>query len=92
MEVKTFAFLQIAVLIALGLHSASAGSKQPGAAQSSSNSVVATFCPTNCTEGPNKAWSGCSAECLCVHVGNNTEGRCIKLIGDFDNGTQDAEN
>uniref|UniRef100_A0A0K8R581 Putative basic tail protein n=1 Tax=Ixodes ricinus TaxID=34613 RepID=A0A0K8R581_IXORI len=91
MEVKTFAFFQIAVLIALGLHSASAGSKQPGPAQSSSNSGEAVFCPTNCTEGPNKAWSGCSANCLCVHVGNSTEGRCIELIGDFDYGTQEAE-
>uniref|UniRef100_A0A090XBI2 Putative secreted protein n=1 Tax=Ixodes ricinus TaxID=34613 RepID=A0A090XBI2_IXORI len=92
MEVKTFAFLQIAVLIALGLHSASAGSIQPGAPQSSANSIDAEFCSTNCTAGPNQAWSGCSDGCLCVHVGNSTEGRCIKLNIDYDNTTPEAEN
>nr|A0A0K8R7D4.1 RecName: Full=Evasin P458; Flags: Precursor [Ixodes ricinus] len=90
MEVKTFAFLQIAVLIAFSLHSASAGSKQPGAAGSSSDSVEAVFCPTNCTKGTNGAWSGCSDDCICVHVGENTEGSCMKFSGDYDYPTPEA--
>uniref|UniRef100_A0A090X985 Putative secreted protein n=1 Tax=Ixodes ricinus TaxID=34613 RepID=A0A090X985_IXORI len=84
MEVKTLAFLQIAVLIALGLHLASAGSKQPIAPQSSKNSIEAEFCDTNCTQGTNGAWSMCSEECFCVHVGNSTKGRCMKLSSDYD--------
>uniref|UniRef100_A0A090XBI4 Putative secreted protein n=1 Tax=Ixodes ricinus TaxID=34613 RepID=A0A090XBI4_IXORI len=90
MEVKTFAFFQIAVLIALGLHLASAGSKERSAPQSSENSIDAEFCDTNCTEGTDKAWSGCSAGCFCVHVGNSTEGRCMMLNGVDDYTAEEA--
>uniref|UniRef100_A0A0K8RDE0 Putative basic tail protein n=1 Tax=Ixodes ricinus TaxID=34613 RepID=A0A0K8RDE0_IXORI len=90
MEVRTFAFLQIAVLIALCLHLASAGSKERSAPQSSENSIKAEFCDTNCTEGPDKTWSDCSPGCFCVHVGNSTEGRCMTFNGVDDYTTQEA--
>nr|A0A0K8R5I2.1 RecName: Full=Evasin P942; Flags: Precursor [Ixodes ricinus] len=91
MEVKTFAFLQIAVLIALGLHLAPAGSNQLSGPQSSANSNEAVFCDTNCTQGTDEAWSGCRGDCFCVYVGNSTEGRCMMLSGDFDYSTPGAE-
>nr|A0A090XBH9.1 RecName: Full=Evasin P1090; Flags: Precursor [Ixodes ricinus] len=81
MEVKIFAFLQIAVLIAFSLHLASAGSKELSGPESSENSIEAAFCDTNCTEGTDGVWSGCSAGCFCVHVGNSTVGRCMTFNG-----------
>uniref|UniRef100_A0A0K8R601 Putative basic tail protein n=1 Tax=Ixodes ricinus TaxID=34613 RepID=A0A0K8R601_IXORI len=87
MEVKTFAFLQIAVLIALSLHLASAGSKKRSAPQSSENSIAAEFCNTNCTQEATGTWSGCNEGCFCVHVGNNTIGRCMKFSSDYDSMT-----
>uniref|UniRef100_A0A0K8RL74 Putative basic tail protein n=1 Tax=Ixodes ricinus TaxID=34613 RepID=A0A0K8RL74_IXORI len=91
MEVKTFVFLQIAVFIALGLHSASAGSNQPSASHSSPKSMEVEYCSTNCTKGTDKTWSGCSDLCMCVHVGNSTKGRCLKLSGDYDYMTEKIE-
>nr|A0A090XE98.1 RecName: Full=Evasin P1077; Flags: Precursor [Ixodes ricinus] len=90
-KVKTFAFLQIVVLIALSLHLASAGSKQLIGPQSSTNSIKAEFCDTNCTAGTNGIWNGCSGDCFCTHVGNSTEGRCMKITGFDEYPTSEAE-
>ncbi|CAN7989817.1 unnamed protein product [Ixodes pacificus] len=53
--------------------------------------MEAVFCDTNCTQGTNGAWSGCSGGCFCVHVGDSTEGRCITLSGYFDHTSPGAE-
>uniref|UniRef100_A0A0K8RJH0 Putative basic tail protein n=1 Tax=Ixodes ricinus TaxID=34613 RepID=A0A0K8RJH0_IXORI len=86
MAFNVITFLQLAVFVVIlfniNLHSASAGSKEQSASQVSETSITAEFCDTNCTLGTDKTWSGCRGGCFCVHVGNDTEGRCMKWDGD----------
>nr|A0A0K8R726.1 RecName: Full=Evasin P1078; Flags: Precursor [Ixodes ricinus] len=88
MAFNTITFLQWAVFVAIlfnmNLHSASAGSKGSSAQQSSHDSIKAEFCETNCTMKTGGKWTQCHGGCFCVHVGNETVGRCIKLDGDYD--------
>nr|A0A0K8R556.1 RecName: Full=Evasin P1100; Flags: Precursor [Ixodes ricinus] len=88
MAFNVITFLQFSVFVVIlfniNLHSASAGSKGSSASQSSDNSVVAKFCDTNCTINEGGKWTECKGGCFCVHVGNETVGRCMKLDGDYD--------
>ncbi|CAN7989728.1 unnamed protein product [Ixodes pacificus] len=81
-------FLQLAVFVVIifhiNVHSASAASKEQSAPQISETSITAEFCDTNCTKNIDGAWSPCSGGCFCVHVGNDTEGRCMMLDVDYD--------
>nr|A0A090XBL6.1 RecName: Full=Evasin P1080; Flags: Precursor [Ixodes ricinus] len=81
-------FFQLAVFVVIlfniNLLSASAGSKGSSAPQSSGDSVVAEFCDTNCTMKKDGKWTECNGDCFCVHVGNETVGRCMRLDGDYD--------
>uniref|UniRef100_A0A6B0UF68 Putative conserved secreted protein n=1 Tax=Ixodes ricinus TaxID=34613 RepID=A0A6B0UF68_IXORI len=87
MAFNVITFLQLAVFVVIlfniNLHSASAGSKESSALQSSHDSIKAEFCDTNCARSIDGTWSLCSGGCFCVHVGNDTEGRCMKLDGDY---------
>uniref|UniRef100_A0A090XE91 Putative secreted protein n=1 Tax=Ixodes ricinus TaxID=34613 RepID=A0A090XE91_IXORI len=76
MAFNTITFLQLAVFVVIlfniNLHSASAGSKELSAHQSSHDSIKAEFCDTNCTINEGGKWTECKGGCFCVHVGNET--------------------
>ncbi|XP_029822713.3 evasin P1104-like [Ixodes scapularis] len=82
MAANVFTSLQLAGFIALvfivNLHSVSAESKEPSASQSPGKSFKVEFCETNCTDN-NGEWSGCTGNCICIHVGDSNEGRCMDL-------------
>nr|A0A0K8RDH6.1 RecName: Full=Evasin P1074; Flags: Precursor [Ixodes ricinus] len=88
MAFNMITFLQMAVFVVIlfniNLHSASAGSKESSAHQSSDDSIKAEFCDAKCTMKTDGKWTQCHGGCFCVHVGNETEGRCMRLDGDYD--------
>uniref|UniRef100_A0A6B0UET6 Putative conserved secreted protein n=1 Tax=Ixodes ricinus TaxID=34613 RepID=A0A6B0UET6_IXORI len=82
MATNLFTILQLAGFVAIvfivNLHSVSAESKEPSASQGPGKSFKVEFCETNCTED-NGVWSGCTGKCICVHLGDSKEGRCMDL-------------
>uniref|UniRef100_A0A0K8RKS3 Putative basic tail protein n=1 Tax=Ixodes ricinus TaxID=34613 RepID=A0A0K8RKS3_IXORI len=74
MEVKTFAFLQIAVLIALGVQTFLAGTD----ALNNENELFSVeYCGTNCTQQTNGGWTKCNGNCTCYHEDGKTDGLCL---------------
>uniref|UniRef100_V5ICS9 Putative secreted protein n=1 Tax=Ixodes ricinus TaxID=34613 RepID=V5ICS9_IXORI len=64
MEVKTFAFLQIAVFIALGIQIFLVGTD----ALNNENELFSVeYCGTNCTQQDTGSWTKCSGNCTCYH-------------------------
>uniref|UniRef100_A0A0K8RG45 Putative basic tail protein n=1 Tax=Ixodes ricinus TaxID=34613 RepID=A0A0K8RG45_IXORI len=80
MAFNVFAFLQLAVFVAIvfnvNLHSVSAESNGQSSAPSSVKSLKVDFCDTNCTE-KDGVWGECTGNCFCVHEGDSKEGRCM---------------
>uniref|UniRef100_A0A0K8RCR6 Putative basic tail protein n=1 Tax=Ixodes ricinus TaxID=34613 RepID=A0A0K8RCR6_IXORI len=74
MEVKTFAFLQIAVFIALGVQIFLAGTD----ALNNENELFSVeYCGTNCTQLTNGSWTKCNGNCTCYHEDGKTDGLCL---------------
>ncbi|XP_040066714.2 evasin P1134-like [Ixodes scapularis] len=77
MEVKTFAFLQITVFIALGIQLFVAGTY---ADISEDELFTVKYCGMNCTQKDDGSWTACSdknEECKCFHESDKTEGLCL---------------
>uniref|UniRef100_A0A147BVZ0 Putative secreted protein n=1 Tax=Ixodes ricinus TaxID=34613 RepID=A0A147BVZ0_IXORI len=74
MEVKTFAFLQIAVFIALGIQIFLVGTD----ALNNENELFSVeYCGTNCTKHNNGSWTTCSGNCACYHEDGKKHGLCL---------------
>ncbi|CAN7989823.1 unnamed protein product [Ixodes pacificus] len=83
MSFNVFTLLQLAFFVAIVVNAnldSDAGESNASANNGSGKSIDVTFCETNCTEKDGE-WSGCTGECICVHVDNCTEGRCMMLEG-----------
>uniref|UniRef100_A0A6B0UIA0 Putative conserved secreted protein n=1 Tax=Ixodes ricinus TaxID=34613 RepID=A0A6B0UIA0_IXORI len=77
MEVKTFAFLQIAVFIALGIQLFVAGAD---AAFSEDEYFTVNYCGMNCTQNDDGSWTPCTGDnggCRCFHEGDKKAGLCL---------------
>ncbi|CAN7989816.1 unnamed protein product [Ixodes pacificus] len=95
MAVNVFTILRLAVFAAIvlnvNLHSVSAEPAEPKGtsdSESSARSFKVDFCETNCTK-TDGGWHGCTGDCICVHVGDSDEGRCMDL-GETMNGAGEA--
>uniref|UniRef100_A0A6B0U8S2 Putative conserved secreted protein n=1 Tax=Ixodes ricinus TaxID=34613 RepID=A0A6B0U8S2_IXORI len=74
MEVKTFAFLQIAVFIALGIQIFLFGTD----ALNNENELFSVeYCGVNCTQQANGSWTKCNGNCTCYHEDGKTYGLCL---------------
>uniref|UniRef100_V5HX34 Putative secreted protein n=1 Tax=Ixodes ricinus TaxID=34613 RepID=V5HX34_IXORI len=73
MEVKTFAFLQIAVCIAIGIELICAGTN----ALNDEELFTVDYCGTNCTQQSNGSWTTCPGNCSCYHEDGKTDGFCL---------------
>uniref|UniRef100_A0A0K8R4X8 Putative basic tail protein n=1 Tax=Ixodes ricinus TaxID=34613 RepID=A0A0K8R4X8_IXORI len=73
MEVKTFAFLQIAVCIAIGIELIGAGIH----ALNDDELFTVDYCGTNCTKQSNGSWTTCPGNCSCYHEDGKTDGFCL---------------
>uniref|UniRef100_A0A0K8R4J4 Putative basic tail protein n=1 Tax=Ixodes ricinus TaxID=34613 RepID=A0A0K8R4J4_IXORI len=93
MELNAFTILQIAVFIAVGYHANThttvAGSVE-GKHSDPKDDIDVSYCGMNCTVKNGKS-SGCSPDCVCVHVGNERNGICITItyLGDLGNPLED---
>nr|A0A0K8RAI0.1 RecName: Full=Evasin P1134; Flags: Precursor [Ixodes ricinus] len=77
MEVKTFAFLQIAVFIALGIQIFAAVT---AAADANEEVFTVEYCGMNCTQKSDGTWTECSGknkDCRCYHESDAREGLCL---------------
>nr|V5GZ08.1 RecName: Full=Evasin P1132; Flags: Precursor [Ixodes ricinus] len=74
MEVKTFAFLQIAVFIALGAQIFLAGTD---ALSDEDELFSVEYCGTNCTKQDTGSWTTCSGNCTCYHEDGKKVGLCL---------------
>uniref|UniRef100_V5IDJ6 Putative secreted protein n=1 Tax=Ixodes ricinus TaxID=34613 RepID=V5IDJ6_IXORI len=77
MEVKTFAFLQIVVFVALGIQLFAAVTDAADA-----DDVVFTvdYCGMNCTLQDDGSWTACTqkiGECKCYHESGSSVGLCL---------------
>uniref|UniRef100_V5I3R7 Putative secreted protein n=1 Tax=Ixodes ricinus TaxID=34613 RepID=V5I3R7_IXORI len=81
MEAKIFTFLQIAVLIALGIHLIAAGQDRDGDEDSEEYELFTVeYCGTNCTQLGNGSWTACTGNngtCRCFHESDKTVGLCL---------------
>uniref|UniRef100_A0A0K8RCR1 Putative basic tail protein n=1 Tax=Ixodes ricinus TaxID=34613 RepID=A0A0K8RCR1_IXORI len=74
MEVKTFAFLQIAVFIALGVQIFLAGTD---ALINEDELFSVEYCGVNCTLQKNGSWTKCNGNCTCYHEEGKDDGLCL---------------
>uniref|UniRef100_V5I4M7 Putative secreted protein n=1 Tax=Ixodes ricinus TaxID=34613 RepID=V5I4M7_IXORI len=78
MEVKIFTFLQIAVLIALGIRLAVAGQDTDGDEGSDEYELFTVeYCGTNCSQLANGSWTTCPGKngaCRCFHESDEKVG------------------
>uniref|UniRef100_A0A0K8R4K6 Putative basic tail protein n=1 Tax=Ixodes ricinus TaxID=34613 RepID=A0A0K8R4K6_IXORI len=77
MEVKTFAFLQIVVFVALGIQLFAAVTD---AADDDDEVFTVEYCGMNCTLQDDGTWTACNkkiGECKCYHESGNTVGLCL---------------
>uniref|UniRef100_A0A0K8RCQ5 Putative basic tail protein n=1 Tax=Ixodes ricinus TaxID=34613 RepID=A0A0K8RCQ5_IXORI len=77
MEVKTIAFLQVALFIALGIQFFVAGTD---AAFSDDQYFTVKYCGMNCTQNGDGSWTPCNrdnGECRCFHEGDKKAGLCL---------------
>uniref|UniRef100_A0A0K8R701 Putative basic tail protein n=1 Tax=Ixodes ricinus TaxID=34613 RepID=A0A0K8R701_IXORI len=77
MEVKTFAFLQIAVFIALGIQLFVALTV---AADNDDELFTVQYCGTNCTKKQDGTWTECTGKnggCKCYHESGKEVGFCL---------------
>uniref|UniRef100_A0A0K8R6N8 Putative basic tail protein n=1 Tax=Ixodes ricinus TaxID=34613 RepID=A0A0K8R6N8_IXORI len=81
MEVKISTFLQIAVLIVLGIHLIAAGQDTDGNEKSDKYELFTVeYCGTNCTQLPNGSWTACTGKngtCRCFHENDKKVGLCL---------------
>uniref|UniRef100_A0A0K8R5I8 Putative basic tail protein n=1 Tax=Ixodes ricinus TaxID=34613 RepID=A0A0K8R5I8_IXORI len=81
MEAKIFTFLQIAVLIALGIHLIAAGQDRDGDEDSEEYELFTVeYCGTNCTQLENGTWTACTGKngtCRCFHENDKKVGLCL---------------
>ncbi|KAM7286437.1 uncharacterized protein ISCGN_030246 [Ixodes scapularis] len=83
MEVKTFAFLQITVFIALGIQLFVA---ETNADISEDELFTVKYCGMNCTQKDDGSWTACSdknEECKCFHESDKTEATYVRNTGHF---------
>uniref|UniRef100_A0A0K8RDU7 Putative basic tail protein n=1 Tax=Ixodes ricinus TaxID=34613 RepID=A0A0K8RDU7_IXORI len=80
MEVKTFAFLQIAVVIALGIQLCVA---LTDAAGNDDELFSVEYCGMNCTKKEDGTWTGCTGKkggCKCYHENGKGDGLCLSTV------------
>nr|A0A0K8RD51.1 RecName: Full=Evasin P1170; Flags: Precursor [Ixodes ricinus] len=77
MELKTFAFLQIAAFIALGVQIFFVGTDALG---DEDQLFSVEYCGTNCTQQDDGKWTPCSGKngkCKCYHEDGKRYGLCL---------------
>nr|A0A0K8R4R9.1 RecName: Full=Evasin P1229; Flags: Precursor [Ixodes ricinus] len=97
MEVRTFAFLQIVVFVALGIQLFAAVTD---AADADDEFFTVDYCGMNCTLQQDGSWTPCTqknAECKCYHESGSSVGLCLSTaytdfnqFGDPNNSDLDA--
>nr|V5HBW0.1 RecName: Full=Evasin P1156; Flags: Precursor [Ixodes ricinus] len=77
MEVKTYAFLQIAVFIFLGMQ---IFASLTDAADDDNELFTVQYCGMNCTKDEGGTWTGCTGKkegCKCYHESGKNYGLCL---------------
>uniref|UniRef100_A0A0K8RCN1 Putative basic tail protein n=1 Tax=Ixodes ricinus TaxID=34613 RepID=A0A0K8RCN1_IXORI len=77
MEVKAFAFLQIAAFIALGVQMFIVGTD---ALSDEDQLFSVEYCGTNCTQQADGSWTTCpgkGGKCKCYHEDGKKDGLCL---------------